>query len=217
MKKKLVAGLLVTAMATVMTAGCGSDSGSSGDGQESYTIGIEQFAEHGSLANCREGFLKGLEAEGIVEGENLTVDYQNAASDMGTAGQISDSFVSDGVDMICAIATPSAQSAYNAAMDSDIPVVYTAVTDPVEAELTDEDNMPVGNVTGTSDKLPIEMTFRIGAGVRVALRLFTEADLFLCRQHDHLHPERLVTQGLESLPGHGPGDGLGRQIKELLA
>ena len=58
--------------------------------------------------------------------------------------------------MICAIATPSAQSAYNAAMDSDIPVVYTAVTDPVEAELTDEDNMPVGNVTGTSDKLPIE-------------------------------------------------------------
>ena len=156
MKKKLVAGLLVTAMATVMAAGCGSDSGSSGDGQESYTIGIEQFAEHGSLDNCREGFLKGLEAEGIVEGENLTVDYQNAASDMGTAGQISDSFVSDGVDMICAIATPSAQSAYNAAMDSDIPVVYTAVTDPVEAELTDEDNMPVGNVTGTSDKLPIE-------------------------------------------------------------
>ena len=156
MKKKLVAGLLVTAMATVMAAGCGSGSGSSGDGQESYTIGIEQFAEHGSLDNCREGFLKGLEAEGIVEGENLTVDYQNAASDMGTAGQISDSFVSDGVDMICAIATPSAQSAYNAAMDSDIPVVYTAVTDPVEAELTDEDNMPVGNVTGTSDKLPIE-------------------------------------------------------------
>ena len=135
MKKKLVAGLLVTAMATVMAAGCGSGSGSSGDGQESYTIGIEQFAEHGSLDNCREGFLKGLEAEGIVEGENLTVDYQNAASDMGTAGQISDSFVSDGVDMICAIATPSAQSAYNAAMDSDI---------------------PVGNVTGTSDKLPIE-------------------------------------------------------------
>ena len=59
MKKKLVAGLLVTAMATVMAAGCGSDSGSSGDGQASYTIGIEQFAEHGSLDNCREGFLKG--------------------------------------------------------------------------------------------------------------------------------------------------------------
>lgn len=157
MKKRLVAGLLTTAMVTVMAAGCGSGSGDSGDGkQESYTIGIEQFAEHGSLDNCREGFLAGLEDEGFVEGDNLTVDYQNAASDMGTAGQISDSFVSDGVDLICAIATPSAQSAYNAAMDSDIPVVYTAVTDPEAAELTDKDGMPVGEVTGTSDKLPIE-------------------------------------------------------------
>ena len=58
--------------------------------------------------------------------------------------------------MICAIATPSAQSAFNAAMDRDIPVVYTAVTDPVAAELSDEDGNPVGEVTGTSDKLPIK-------------------------------------------------------------
>ena len=155
MKKKLMAGLLVTAMTAVMAAGCGSGSSESG-GEDGYTIGISQFAEHGSLDNCREGFLAGLEAEGIVEGENLTVDYQNAASDMGTTGQISDSFVSSGVDLICAIATPSAQSAYNAAMDTDIPVVYTAVTDTEAAELTDADGMPVGNVTGTSDKLPIE-------------------------------------------------------------
>ena len=91
-----------------------------------------------------------------VEGENLTVEYQNAAADMGTASQISDAFVSDKVDLICAIATPTAQSAYNAAMDSDIPVVYTAVTDPVAAELADEDGNPVGNVTGTSDELPIK-------------------------------------------------------------
>ena len=91
-----------------------------------------------------------------MEGENLTVDYKNAAADMATASQISDSFVSDKVDMICAIATPTAQSAYNAAMDSDIPVIYTAVTDTVQAELATEDGMPVGEVTGTSDKLPIE-------------------------------------------------------------
>ena len=91
------------------------------------------------MDNCREGFLQGLEEEGIVEGENLTVDYKNAAADMGTASQISDTFVSDKVDMICAIATPTAQSAYNAAMDTDIPVIYTAVTDPVAAELADEE------------------------------------------------------------------------------
>ena len=156
MKRKVVAGLLTVAMVAVMTAGCGKSSGSEGSSKKEYTIGIEQFAEHGSLDNCREGFLKGLEAEGIKEGDNLTVKYKNAAADMGTAGQISDSFVSDKVDMICAIATPSAQSAFNAAMDRDITVVYTAVTDPVAAELSDKDGKPVGEVTGTSDKLPIK-------------------------------------------------------------
>ena len=80
---------------------------------------------------------------------------------MGTAGQISGSFVSDKVDMICAIATPTAQSAYNAAMDAGIPVVYTAVTDPVSAELAKEDGAPVGEVTGTSDKLPVEAQLKM--------------------------------------------------------
>ena len=140
-----------------MAAGCGKSSDSeSSDKKESYTIGIEQFAEHGSLDNCREGFLAGLEEEGIKEGDNLTVKYKNAAADMGTAKQISDSLVSDKVDLVCAIATPSAQSAYNAAMKADIPVIYTAVTDPVAAELAGKDGKPVGEVTGTSDKLPVE-------------------------------------------------------------
>ena len=156
MKKKMVTVLLTAAMVIVMSAGCFKSSDSGRDKKESYTIGIEQFAEHGSLDNCREGFLKGLEDEGIKEGDNLTVKYKNAAADMGTAKQISDSLVSDKVDLVCAIATPSAQSAYNAAMKADIPVIYTAVTDPVAAELADKDGKPVGEVTGTSDKLPVE-------------------------------------------------------------
>lgn len=161
MKNRVLAGLLTVVMAAVMAAGCGKDTSGGNESsdskdKESYTIGISQFAEHGSLDNCRDGFLMGLEEEGITEGENLTVDYKNAAADMGTAGQISDSFVADKVDMICAIATPTAQSAYNAAMDADIPVIYTAVTDPVAAELAAEDGKAVGEVTGTSDKLPVE-------------------------------------------------------------
>lgn len=120
-----------------------------------YTIGIEQFAEHGSLDNCREGFLEGLKEEGIEEGKNLTVEYKNATADMGMAGQISNSFASDKVDLMCAIATPSAQSCFNAALDREIPVIYTAVTDPVAAQLADADGNPVGEVTGTSDKLPV--------------------------------------------------------------
>lgn len=122
-----------------------------------YTIGIAQFAEHGSLDNCREGFLQGLAEEGIVEGENLTIEYQNAQADMGIAQQIAQQFVANGVDMMCAIATPMAQACYNAADGTEIPTIFTAVTDPVAAMLADENGMPVGNATGTSDKLPVEV------------------------------------------------------------
>ena len=108
------------------------------------------------MDNCREGFLAGLAEEGFVEGENLTVKYDNAQADTGNASTIADAYVSDGVDLICAIATPSAMSAYNSAMKADIPVVYTAISDPVGAGLANEDGTSVGNITGTSDKLPVE-------------------------------------------------------------
>lgn len=121
----------------------------------SYSIGIGQFAEHGSLDNCREGFLMGLAEEGIVEGENLTVEYDNANADGSIATQIMQSYVGADVDLICAIATPMAQSAYAVTRDTDIPVIYTAVTDPGAAELVKEDGSPVGSITGTSDKLPV--------------------------------------------------------------
>lgn len=75
---------------------------------------------------------------------------------MGTASQIADRFVADQMDLICAIATPSAQTAFNAAMDTEIPVIYTAVTDPETAELAGKDKKPAGEVTGTSDRLPIK-------------------------------------------------------------
>ena len=159
MKRRVLAVILGAVMATAGLAGCGGDTGSSSsssEGEEMYTIGISQFAEHGSLDNCREGFIQGLEEEGLVEGENLEIKVNNADSDTGTAAQIADTFVADKVDMICAIATPSAQAAYNSARNTDIPVVYTAVTNPEEAQLADDAGMPVGAVTGTSDQLPVE-------------------------------------------------------------
>ena len=105
MKKRTIAVLLTMAMAAAMMAGCGSKADSkTADGEKSYTIGISQFAEHGSLDNCREGFLEGLKEEGIEEGKNLNVEYKNSAADMGTASQIASSFVSDKVDLICGIA-----------------------------------------------------------------------------------------------------------------
>ncbi|HBA64372.1 MAG TPA: ABC transporter substrate-binding protein [Lachnospiraceae bacterium] len=157
MKKRMTAILLTAMMTVSVLAGCGSgQKAENGTNAESYTIGISQFAQHGSLDNCREGFLEGLKEEGIEEGKNLEVIYKNAEAAFANAGTIADGFVSDKVDMICAIATPSAQTAYNAAMDSNIPVIYTAVTDTAAAELTDADGKPVGEVTGTSDMLPVE-------------------------------------------------------------
>lgn len=159
MKKRVLAVILGAAMITAGLAGCGGNTGSSqssSEGEKMYSIGISQFAEHGSLDNCREGFIQGLEEEGLVEGENLKIKVSNADSDTGTAAQIADTFVADKVDLICAIATPSAQAAYNSARNTDIPVVYTAVTNPEEAQLADDEEMPVGAVTGTSDQLPVE-------------------------------------------------------------
>lgn len=183
MKRKVLAGILTTAVILTMAAGCSNagsgqaDTKAAGETQAaleeqteasategaedaaadgSYTIGISQFAEHGSLDNCKVGFLEGLKEAGIEEGVNLTVEFENAQADTGTASIISDNFVSKKVDMICAIATPSAMSAYNSCLDTQIPVVYTAVSDPVGAGLADEEGDSVGNITGTSDKLPVE-------------------------------------------------------------
>lgn len=152
MKKKVLALILTTVMAA-MSAGCGKNEG--------YTVGISQFANHGSLDNCREGFLAGLAEEGIKEGENLTVEYVNAQADPGTAGLTASNFVAKKVDMICAIATPSASTAYNATMNTNIPVIYTAVSDPVIAGLAKEDGSPVGNVTGTSDVLAVDAQLKM--------------------------------------------------------
>ena len=117
--KKSMAFLLTAAMGAALLTGCGSSSSTAttaadttaapsseaasseeasseaentADADGSYTIGIGQFAEHGSLDNCREGFLEGLAAEGIEEGKNLTVLYQNAQADGGTSAQIANTF-----------------------------------------------------------------------------------------------------------------------------
>ena len=180
--KKSMAVLLTAAMGAALLTGCGSSSSTattaatttaapaseaasseaaSTEADGSYTIGIGQFAEHGSLDNCREGFLAGLAAEGIEEGKNLTVLYENAQADGGTSAQIANTFAGKDVDLMCGIATPMAQAEYSVAMKSDIPVIFTAVTDPVAAELANTDGTPVGEITGTSDKLPVELQLKM--------------------------------------------------------
>ena len=125
----------------------GETSSKADSADDSYTIGISQLAEHGSLDNCREGFIEGLAEEGFIEGENLTIDYQNAQGDTSNASVIAQNFVSKKYDLVCAIATPSAMACYNAAQGTDIPTIFTAVSDPVAAELVESLEAPGSNLS----------------------------------------------------------------------
>ena len=127
---------------------------------EGIKIGIGQFAQHGSLDNCYTGFVEGLAEAGFVEGQNLTIVPQNAQADMGIAQQIAAQFAAEKVDMMVGIATPMAQACYNAA-DGAIPTIFTAVTDPVAAGFVKEDGTAAGEVTGTSDALPVEAQLKM--------------------------------------------------------
>ena len=137
--------------------------------KKSYKVGIGQFAEHGSLDNCRFGFIEGMKEEGLIDGQNVTYLYDNAQTDGSAAAQIYNKYVAQNVDMAMAIATPMAQVAYSICQDQDIPVIFTAVTDPIAAELANKNGMPVGNITGTSDKLPVE------AQLSLITRMFPDA------------------------------------------
>ena len=140
--KKIISVLIIIAFAFTFTAGCSKS--------ETSVIGISQYGEHASLDNCREGFIQGLIDYGLVEDEDFKIDYQNAGFDDNIATQIAQRFSANNVAMMCAIATPSATACFAAAEDKDIPVIFTAITDPIEAKLDK------GNVTGTSDRLPVD-------------------------------------------------------------
>ena len=146
--KKLVSLVLALAMLLSVCAVASAEEG------KTYTIGIIQFADHPSLDNCREGFVAGLAEAGFVEGVNVTYVYQNAQGSVADCTLIAESMIAT-CDLICAIATPSAQAAFNACDGTGIPVIYSAVSDPIASDLATEDKLGIGNVTGTSDELPV--------------------------------------------------------------
>ncbi|MBE0067820.1 ABC transporter substrate-binding protein [Thermoanaerobacterium thermosaccharolyticum] len=138
---------------SVVLSGCGSRTISSGSTEKMITIGITQIVEHPALDSAREGFIKALKDNGYVEGKNVTFIQENAQGDMSTAQTIAKKFVDKNVDLIFSIATPTTQAVKKAT--STIPIVFTAVTDPVAAGLVKSFDKPGGNVTGTSDMEPI--------------------------------------------------------------
>ena len=152
MKRTLA--LLMASALMLSLAGCSQTSGSSSSGEaETLRIGIIQPMEHESLDAAREGFVQALADHGYTDGDTIVLDYQNAQGDSSALLTISQRFVGDDCDLVLAIGTGAAQSI--ASQTSEIPVLITAVTDPVDAGLVQSSEVPGTNVTGTNDMNPI--------------------------------------------------------------
>lgn len=156
MTKKKATKLMAISLASILAlTGCSTEGSKSVASDDSFTIGITQLAEHPALDDARRGFEDGLNELGV----NAEVVFQNAQGDIPNSLTIAQKFVNDEVDLIYAIATPAAQSAKQ--VTSDIPIIFSAVTDPVEAELVDSVDSPGGNVTGTSDASPMDRQLQL--------------------------------------------------------
>lgn len=115
-----------------------------------YRIGIVQLVEHPALDASREGFLAELKDSGFMD--EVEIIYQNAQNDPSLLTPIISNFVNERVDLIQAITTPAAQTA--ASLSRNIPVLFSAVRDPLAAELIDSFETPGGNITGSSHYQP---------------------------------------------------------------
>lgn len=156
MKTRLTALFAAAAMGLSL-AGCGSAASSasaaaSGSGQQAdYTVGILQYTSHSSLDEIAAAIQSELEQQALAAGVTIRVELKNGQGDAATINDICKMFVSDKVDLIIPIATPAATAAAAAVQGTDIPLVYSAVTDPVAAQLAQSMEAPGENMTGTSD------------------------------------------------------------------
>jgi len=150
MKKGLA---IVMSLLLLMTmAGCGK-------AEPEIKISIVQIADHPALDAARDGFIEALKDNGYEEGKNVAYDIKSAQGDQNILHNITTKFVSDNPDLILAIATPAAQDI--ASKTSEIPILITAVTDPVGAGLVNSLEKPGTNVTGTTDMNPIQEQFEL--------------------------------------------------------
>lgn len=163
--KKILAAILAAAVLCFAFAGCsdnkdpGEDSGKV-QSKDSYKVGIIQYMSHPSLDNCYEGVVKGLQEK---LGDKVEIDKQigsDASADADCASYAK-TMMANGYDMVVAIATPAAESAYAAAEGYDTPVIFCAVSDPIEAKIVNSFEKPGNNCTGTSDVLDMEAQVRL--------------------------------------------------------
>ena len=209
--KKLAALMLAGAMAASLAA-CGGQTAStdttaaeSADGEESkeaeqtadgetYKIGVLQLTQHVALDKTNEGFVAALDDAGI----KYEIDQQNAAGEQSACQTIAEKLVNDKDDLIFAIATPAAQAV--AGVTDSIPILVSAVTDPAASGLVESNEVPGGNVSGTSDLTPvkeqIDLMQQIIPDVKKVGLLYCSAEANSVLQID-MAKEALDTAGIE--------------------
>lgn len=149
--RTILGGVALAAAATLALSACsGGGTSAPGASGEAYKIGISQLVQHPALDSAVTGFKQAFTDAGIT----VEWDEQNANGNQPTAVTIASSFSADAdMDLVLAVATPAAQAAAQAITDK--PVLFTAVTDPVAADLVKSLDAPGANVTGTNDMNPV--------------------------------------------------------------
>ena len=161
--KKLLAFLLAAGMTLGLLTGCGGsgdDTNTGGADGENLKIGIMQFGEFTALQNATKGFIDGLADAGYVDGENITIHQLSAAAEAANCPSIADTLVNEKSDLILAVATPCASAIKE--KTADIPVLFTAVTDPAGSGLVASNDAPGANLTGTSEMNPVSQQIALG-------------------------------------------------------
>src|SRR5689334_22119620 len=136
-----------------------------------YKIGFSQLVDHPALNATRQGFLDGLKAEGFEVGRNLVFDYQNAQGDVGTARNIAQKFLADGVDLLAPCTTPVVLATIRVARDTRTPVAFGCVTNPVGGGVLASADQPTGtNVTGFYTVPPVRQNLDLFLAIRPGIR-----------------------------------------------
>ncbi len=166
--KKLIKRVAVVLMIAVLVViNFTSCSGKKDDGK--LTVGIVQLVENGAFEDMKKGFISKLEEMGYGE-DKVIIKEKNAQGDMVNLNTICQEMVNSKVDLVAAIATPPAQAMVS--LESDIPVIFISISDPVDAGLITDMNNPDKNATGTGNDIPIEMTFEMADEVTPGIKTY---------------------------------------------
>lgn len=149
--KRIISLIAMLAMLLSLAA-CGTKPDTEADGK-TFKIGICNYVDDASLNQIVDNITNQLNAIAEAEGVTFDISYDNCNTDATVLSQIVSNFIADKVDLMVGVATPVAMAMQAATEDSDIPVVFAAVSDPVGVELVDSLEAPGANITGTSDYL----------------------------------------------------------------